>query len=119
MRNNNILRSPENISFEIQDSNRLDYKTSVIGEKNSSKQTSTRFNGKKSFGKKDKALIEDSVVYSNENEGGDVEVLFLPYIDDNEIWMTYHETDIKNKRGEYPTVDFSTFIDEYHEHILI
>ena len=47
-----------------------------------------------------------------------MEVLFLPYIDDNEIWITYHDSDVTNKKGEYPTVDFSTFVDEYSEHIL-
>jgi hypothetical protein len=58
--------------------------------------------------------MEDSLIYANENEGGDVEVLFLPYIDDNEIWMTYHDSDnlSQNKKCEYPTVDFSSFVNE-------
>lgn len=67
--------------------------------------------------KNDRAMEENSFVYSNDNEGGDVEVLFLPYIDDNEIWISYHE--LNNKNYKYPTVDFSTFVDEIHEHILV
>lgn len=65
--------------------------------------------------KKIKREIENNLLvdeYSSEDTC--LEVLFTPYIDDNEVWLTYYDS---AQRG-YPNVNFSTFLGE-EEDILI
>jgi hypothetical protein len=57
--------------------------------------------------KLDERLVYDS--RSGDDSGG-VEILFIPYLDDNEIWLTYNDRVNSSDSSPYPKVTFSTFI---------
>ena len=70
-------------------------------------------------------VIDEKLVYdkSSNDDSEKVEILFIPYLDDNEIWFTYEDRAEKGEdENDYPKVLFSSFIynkEEQKEYILV
>lgn len=69
--------------------------------------------------KKVRKEIENGLIVDDYTYNSDVmEVLFTPYIDDNETWLTYYNPDSGNMTA-YPSVEYSTFVGLKEEDILV